>query len=121
MISRFSSSVRSIVSLAGPFLVPNTVDIACRSFAWTALRNCWTATWGAGAPVNSPLLPALRVALEHAASKKRPATFLKDTIRFSTKLELRPTDANNASKATTALYQYRPRGHAPAGTARQPT
>src|SRR5205814_140798 len=75
--------VRSIVSRAGPFCVPHTVDIACRSFALTALRNCSAASLGADAPVSCPLFPAL-VALEHAITNNRTATFLNDTIEFST-------------------------------------
>jgi hypothetical protein len=65
-------------------LVPNTVDIAWRSFAFTALRNCSTAICAVGAPVSSPPLLAVRVALEQAVRRKRPATFLNDTIEFST-------------------------------------
>jgi len=39
---------------------------------------------------------AALLALEQAARRNRPANILKDTIEFSTRLELRPTDGDNA-------------------------
>src|SRR3954468_4418078 len=71
-----------MLSRAGPCSVPHSADIACRSPAFAARRNCWVATCGAVAPVTSP--PFFCVALEHAASNNNPATFLNDTIKFST-------------------------------------
>src|SRR3954464_15890684 len=102
MVRRFSSWMRSIDSRAGPSLVPHWADIACRSPALAASRNCSVATFGAAAPVSGP--PFRWVALEHAASNSRPATFLNDTIEFSRDLELRLRDGHNARKATTPLH-----------------
>lgn len=57
MTSRFSSSFHGMLSRAAPLFVPNTTDIACKSPAFAADRNCCTASVGAAAPV-IPLLTA---------------------------------------------------------------
>jgi hypothetical protein len=54
MISRFSSSFHWMLSRAAPLFVPNTTDIAWRSPACAASRNCVTARRGAAAPVIPP-------------------------------------------------------------------
>lgn len=54
MMSRFSSSSRSICSRAGPFTVPHTADMVWRSCALTARMNTSTASFADAAPEVPP-------------------------------------------------------------------
>ena len=92
MTSRFSSSFRGMLSRAAPLLVPKTADIAWRSPAFAAARNCSTASRGAAAPVIPVfkigagfVLPEVGVAgaVAHAASSATAGIALQYDNRFS--------------------------------------
>ncbi len=92
MTSRFSSSFHCMLSRAAPLFVPNTTDIAWRSPACAAFRNCSTASRGAAAPDNPLFITGVGVVLPgldgagdaHAARTTRAGKTFQFDNRFST-------------------------------------